>query len=168
MSKLWNLTRRCAAGFIAAQLLIVPVATGFSAAPASAATVSAEHGAWQGFSSGSLVGVMTRMDSGGIAAFVVKGDSYTLLLSNPNWSLKVGARVPVSVTIDGEVFTGTAVASDTDMIEMPNVTTNVLRQFVDGAKAVVDVNDGEIVWSLDLDGFTASMADALRLYRASL
>ena len=38
----------------------------------------------------------------------------------------------------------------------------VLKGFADGAQAVVDINDGDIVWTFDLDGFTAAMSDALK------
>jgi hypothetical protein len=168
-----RLARRFAAGLVAALLTLgtVSVSAVVSAEPTSAAILLTQHGTWQGFSindrGATLVGVKAEMIKGGLTAFLVKGDTLSLVLTDPNWDLRIGHRTPVRVQIDDETFIGTAIVSDHDSIEIQNVSLNVLKGFADGAKAVVNVNEGEIVWTLDLDGFTAAMSDALKRYSNS-
>ncbi|MGB8901624.1 MAG: hypothetical protein WCC90_21325 [Methylocella sp.] len=168
-----RLTRRLAAGLIATQLMLgtASVSALVSAAPASAATFLSQHGAWQGFFTAddgvTLVGARAEMTKGGTAAFVFHGDTLTLVLTDPDWDLKVNRHPPARVQIDGESFVGKAIVSGRDIVEIPNISMAVLKGFVDGAEAVVDINDGDIVWSFDLDGFTAAMSDALKSYKVS-
>lgn len=114
-----------------------------------------------------MLGATAKMTKGGTAAFVVKGDTLTLVLTDPDWHLKVNRRPPARVQIDGESFTGRAVVGGRDFIEIPNISMAVLKGFADGAEAVVDINDGDIVWTFDLDGFTAAMSDAMKAYKVS-
>lgn len=168
-----SLTRRVAAGLVAAQLMLgtACVSALISTAPASATTFLRSHGAWQGFVASSdgetLVGARAEMTKGGMAAFVAHGDTLTLALTDPAWDLKVNRRPPVRVQIDGERFIGKAVVSGRDFVEIPNISMAVLKGFADGAQAVVDIDNGDIVWTFDLDGFTAAMSDALKSYKAS-
>ena len=166
-----TLTRRCAAGLLAAQLIVGAVSTLATAAPAVAATVLDRHDAWQGFTTtldgDRLFGAITRMNHGGTAAFLITGDTLSLVMTNPDWDFRDGRTVPVRLTIDGETYTGSGTVRGSDMIEMPNVNKEVMGRFIDGAEATLDVNDGDLVWTLDLHGFTQAMADVVRLVKAS-
>ena len=172
MSNFASFARRCATGLVAAQLMFgaLTVTAVVVSAPAQAATVMDQHGAWQGFSTTidgrRLFGAITRMDRGGTAAFLVKDGGLSLFMTDPSWRLVDGKTMAVRLTIDGQSYTGTGIARGGDMIEMADVKRDVLTMFVDGAEAQLDVNSGDYVWTLDLHGFTASMADALRLVRA--
>ena len=168
-----TLIRRLAGGLIARQLILGAISIGSlaSSSPSEAATVTSPHGAWQGIATtgnGQMAyGAMTKLDKGGMVAFVVKGDT----LARPERSelnLRMSdGSVQVRLRIDGATYTGTAVVDDRDMIEIPNVSAEVLKMFAGGAQAVVDLGDGAAVWTLSLDGFTASMSDAVRYYQAS-
>ncbi len=168
-----TLIRRLAGGLIAGQLILGAISIGSlaSSSPSEAATVMSPHGAWQGIATtgnGQMAyGAMTKLDKGGMVAFVVKGDTLSLVLSDPSWNLRSDGSVQVRLRIDGATYTGTAVVDDRDMIEIPNVSAEVLKMFAGGAQAVVDLGDGAAVWTLSLDGFTASMSDAVRYYQAS-
>ena len=171
MSNFASLARRCATGLVAAQMLFgaVSVTTLALAAPAHAA-VAEEHGAWKGFTTTidgrPVFGVMADMTKGGTTAFLAKDGGLELVITNPTWNFEPGVTVPVTLTIDGQTYTGTGTSVGKDMIEMKGIGRNILAMFVDGAEAEVDVGNGAIVWTLDLHGFTASMADALRLFQA--
>jgi hypothetical protein len=168
-----SLTRRLAAGLIAAPLMLgtVSVSALIAAAPASAVTFLRQHGSWTGvLPTGAgevLTGAVAKMTEGGMALFGVKGDTLTLKLTNPAWDLKVGFRPRAYLEIDGKSFTGRAIVTSRDVIEIPDISIDVLKGFADGAQAVVDINDGDIVWTFDLDGFTAAMSDALKGYKVS-
>jgi hypothetical protein len=173
MIKLWHLVRHAAPGLVAAQLALGTVSASalFGAVPASAA-VLAQHGLWQGVAfrqdDRPVYGAITPMDHGGTAELVVKGDSLSLILSNPDWHFHVDLTVPVHVQIDGASYSGTGTVTRADVVEISHVSLDVLKMFVAGAKAKIDVNDGDVVWTIGLDGFTASMSDALRAYRGSV
>ncbi len=168
-----RLTRRLAAGLIAAPLMLgtVSVSALITAAPASAVTFLRQHGTWQGvLPTGAgevLTGAVAKMTKGGMALFGVKCDTLTLKLMDPAWDLKVGFHPRAHVEIDGKSFTGRAIVASRDVIEIPDISIDVLKGFADGAQAVVDVNDGDIVWTFDLDGFTAAISDAWNGYKAS-
>jgi hypothetical protein len=166
-----TLMRRLAGGLIAGQLMLGAISIGalVSSSPSSAATLMSPHGVWQGIvSSGQMAyGAMTKMDKGGTIAFVVKGDTLSLVLSHPDWDLRTDGSMRARVQIDGATYTGTAVVDDRDMIEIENVSSDVLKMFVDGSQAVVDLADGAVVWRLDLDGFTASILEARKYYKLS-
>jgi hypothetical protein len=164
---------RVAAGLVAALLTLgaVSVSAPASAEPASAASLLKPRGAWQGFSftrnGAPLLGAKIGTDKGGLIAFMTNGDTLSLVLMNPNWDLKIGHRAPVRVRIDNESFIGTAVVSDRASIEIPDVSLNVFKGFADGAKAEINVNNGDVVYKLDLGGFTAAMSDALEAQKRS-
>jgi hypothetical protein len=169
-AKTW--TRRLARGLIAGQLMLGAVSIGAlaTATPSHAATVLNPHGAWRGIAeiedSAVAFGAMTEMRNGGAAAFVVKRGSLSLVLTNSDWTLKNRASIDVSVQIDGTTYSGHGVASDRQTIEIPDVSTEVLKMFVDGSQAEINVNDGDIVWTLDLTGFTAAIVEAQGIVEA--
>ena len=167
-----SFTRRLAVGLIAAPLVLgtVSVTALVSAAPASAFTFLHSHGAagWQGFIPGedgeTWRGATTKMRKGGTTVLVVDGDTVSLILTNPAWDLKVDRRPPASVKVDGESFVGNAVVTHRDIIEISNISMKVIKSLADGAEAVVDIDDGDIVWTLDLHGLSAAMLEALKGY----
>jgi hypothetical protein len=166
---LFVLARRAAVGLIAAPLLLgAPLPILAAGAPA---TVYEAHGTWQSFSSqgarGPVFGVMTKMIKGGVAVLILEGDTVTMLLKDPTWDLSAEGEVPVRVDIDGAILNGAAVVSGRNLLAMPGITGKALNKLASGAEAVIDINSGEIVWSLDLHGFTAAMSDAVKLHNAS-
>jgi hypothetical protein len=156
--------RRLASGVMAGQLLFGALAIG-AATPSEAATVLRAHGAWHGVvdDSTAAFGAMTEMDNGGVAMFLVKNGSLSLMLGKCCWT--ADSDIDVSVRIDGRTFEGYAQLVNRETIEVPDVSREVLDMFVDGAEGVVNVDNGRIVWTLELDGFTASMADAMQYVR---
>jgi hypothetical protein len=162
-------------GLIAAPLVLgaVSVTALISAAPASAATELRPNGTggWQGLvptAAGEVfTGVMIKMNQGGIAFFGVNSDTMTLKLTNPKWNLNVGVRPRFCIKIDGKCFAGKAIVTSRDVIELPDLSTEVLAGFVGGREAIVNINDGDIVWTFDLDGFMAAMSDAFNYNKPS-
>ena len=171
MFKISSIVRRLAVGLAAASLMLGTVSAPASAEASGKTTILAVHGVWKSFSSRSnrktLLGIMTKMNKGGTTAIVTDGDTVSLILTDPSWNLKVNRRVPVRVTVDGHTLTGTAVVTSSDMIEMEDLTSNAVKELADGDEAVIDVNEGDIVWTLNLNGFTAAMGDIARLYKTS-
>jgi len=172
MPKTLSFFARCAAaGLIAAPLLLGAVSLpAFAAAPASVA-VHAVHSAWQSFSlatnRGTLFGAMTKMSKGGTAAFLIEGDSISMVLTDPSWDFVTSREAPVRVRIDGGSFDGTAIINSGSLIEMRDITSKALKELYAGAEAVIDIDRGHIVWLIDLHGLTAAMADAIQLSEAS-
>jgi hypothetical protein len=166
------LARRVAAGLIAAPLMLGAVSLqAFVASTPASAAAYAVHGAWQSFSlatsRGTLFGAMTQMSKGGTAAFIIGGDSISMVLVDPSWDFVTSREAPVRVQIDGGALTGVAIINEGNRIEMHGITSEALKELVAGAEAVINIDHGYIVWSIDLHGFTAAMADAMKLYKAS-
>ena len=144
-----------------------------AAPPAPAAqgiSYLSQHGAWQGFSTvvdgETVVGAMTHMSGGGIAALLMdKNGNLELLLADASWKLRDGMTIPVRLTINGTVYTFDAVAHGT-RIELSNVSKEVLQNLVNGGQAKFDVSNGAVVWTLALDGFYDSISDAVKVIQA--
>lgn len=164
------LSRRLAAGLVAAPLVFGMVSAPAFAAPAPSVIFLKTHGdgGWQGYyvKNGPEFefGAITEMNKGGFARIVVKGGAISLILTDPSWDLKANLRVPISVEIDGKTLTGTAVVMGRDIIEVPGAEM-LVKDFGAGAQAIININDGDIVWTLDLHGFTAAIWDASKVYR---
>jgi len=170
-----SFTRRLAAGLIAAPLVLGAVSVTALVCAIPAGAIATFHpvgsGGWQGFipdeDGEALAGVLTKMSKGGVFLFGINSHTRTLKLTDPKWDYKVGDHPRVCVKIDGVCFAGRAIVTSPDVIEIPDVSKDLLDGFFDGREAIVDIDDGTIMWTLNLDGFTAAMRDVARYYKAS-
>jgi len=171
MIKIGKLAKQCATGLIAAQLLLgtAAVSTLVPVASADAATLLVPHGAWRGMLASEAgekgFGIFTDMEKGGSAALVVKGEDAALAFTDPSWKLKAGDKVAVRVEIDGEGFTGEAIATDATTLQVADVSDDIVLKMAHGAQAIVNLDGGRVVWTLDLDGFSSSLSDAAKAYK---
>jgi len=107
-----------------------------------------------------LYGVETFLQNGAVAAFIVDGDTISLLLSDDGWKLTQGQAADIVIDVDGHKYQGHGAAPQANMIVAPNVTLEFVKAFVEGDTAVLDIGGG-VTWTLNLDGFTASFKEAL-------
>jgi hypothetical protein len=161
------------AGCVAPLVLATPAsACGASLAPPTSAAIMPQRGAgWRGFyiasDGANLVGARTAMNRGGSLTLVASDDATSLILSDPRWNLRVGRSAPVRLEVDGNFFTGSGTASCPDSFEIPNVALKSLKKLAVGAKAIINVDNGRIIWIFDLDGLAAAITDATQRYEAS-
>jgi hypothetical protein len=160
---------RALSGFIFAQLIIGAVSSFAwgAAVPAAAAaplgweTVHAEG------DDGMFVGARSRTESDGEFVFATDGTRFSIVFGNENWHLGRQSRfVPVSIKVDNVCFDGEAVVADRGGI-VADVTPELLKAFADGSTATIDINRGDVVWTLDLHGFSAAMLKARNYFLMS-
>jgi hypothetical protein len=141
-----------------------------AATPAGAFTYAnyhgyATHSYWQGFSvdvDGSpAVGVITRMEGGGSSiALLVRGRHVALVMDNDNWHLVSGAERRVEIVFgNGRTFTGVGTATSQTEIVVGGDRDEFVRQLMASREVEIVVNGTR--YTVDLTGFTASLADAL-------
>ena len=163
--------RRMATGLLAAHLCLGSVAlAGFGLAAASAVPAAAEeslpaHGAWPGFHTTvdgeSVVGAITEMSKGGGVAFAVSKGKIGFWMWKKDWTLPVGKTIPVTIKVGGDTYRGTAIVKEANFVAIENVGKDVVEQFMSSSEATLDFADVE--WTLDLEGFTPSVKDALNV-----
>ena len=107
------------------------------------------------------------MTAGRITAVLDEDGIYDLVIMNPTWHLDPGVCVPVALSANGKTYDVTGTSLGNDMIEMKNVSMDMLNTFAASGEAQIDVAYGRIVWTIDLHGFADSMTNVTRLYQAS-
>jgi hypothetical protein len=134
--------------------------------PASAKTV-AEHGYWstsEQVLDGSVATMArTEIDDGSIAAFILTRNEIRFRAQDDGWSLRAGQTTQIRITVDGEVYRGTATAVNDTEFETSDLSVEFLKKLINSREAVVEV--GGDSWRLNLNGLAASLGDAITRYQ---
>jgi hypothetical protein len=114
---------------------------GESAAQSKARVVS-KRGSWSAVVVGKAAMIVDQFDTGAkFAILAYPNGKLSLLLSHPDWRLRAGHRVEISVKIDNEVFKGTAVANDKGVLEVDNASKDLLEAVYRGRKGRIDAGE---------------------------
>lgn len=115
------------------------------AQPAPASTQSkviAKSGSWSLTRVGDGAMIVNQFNNGSKFAILVYPEGkLSLLLTHPDWRLQKGQKAQMSVTIDGEVYKGTAVADDYGMLEVDGASKDLLKALYNGRKGRIEVGN---------------------------
>jgi hypothetical protein len=137
-----------------------------AAAPASQANAFARHGSWSAVAVDGGVMVMDRFNDGSAFAIVDPSNGKLgLAVSAPDWHLRKGRQMSLSIDVDGTVFAGEAVAADGTTVVVGDITKSLIEALAKGQKAVVTVA-GER-FEMHLADAAPTLADAARYERTS-
>jgi hypothetical protein len=135
---------------------------------ASAAVID-DHGPWQStvdFVSGTkYCGVRTMLDSGAELRLLVRGNEVDLVATDQEWNMRENAVSRMYFSIDGQRFTGTAIAISSTTLVLNSLTEEFVDDFIIGRSMVI--NFGNIRWNIDLTGTVGATADLLACVRGS-
>lgn len=122
--------------------------TGPSARPAPATTAStqskliARRGSWSAVMIGEGAMIVDEFANGSKFAILAYPEGkFGLMLMHPEWRLRAGQRAEMSVTIDGEVYKGTAVANDKGILEVEGASREMLQRLYRGRQGRIEVGD---------------------------
>lgn len=112
-------------------------------APAPVSTQSkliAKHGSWSALLVGNGAMIVDEFANGSKFAILAYPEGkFGLMLTHPEWRLKAGQRAEMSVTIDGEVYKGTAVANDKGILEVDACSKEMLKALYKGRQGRIEV-----------------------------
>jgi len=165
-----SLSRRFAPAFLATQVAFAGGALLAATPPAAAAVhLIGEHEGWKAVSADEegqkFIGAVTEMAHGGQVAFGLEDGEVKLVLTRSDWPAPVGANVAIKITLDGVTYEGPGHVAAKDVVEIGDFNEAFIRTLAHSKQAVIKV--GEVTWTLDLDGFAESMADAVRLIKTA-
>jgi hypothetical protein len=108
-------------------------------APASAGEAIKQHGYWSailhtGDNGAPVCGVRTQMTNGAELRLIVIADEVQLVAYDPAWTIPQNSAARVSIDVDGEVYRGSAVASDASILVMGSLTPDFLEEFMNGLR----------------------------------
>jgi len=104
-----------------------------------------------------VCGVRTNMTDGANLRLMTVDNQVRMIAFNPYWTMRPGNTVAVTVSIDGDIFRGSASVVDGQTLVLPNLTRNFFGAFRDGDDMVADF--GGIRWHVGLAGSTAATDD---------
>ena len=115
------------------------------AAPTTVSTQSkliARRGSWSAVMIGEGAMIVDEFANGSKFAILAYPEGkFGLMLMHPEWRLKAGQRAEMSVTIDGEVYKGTAVANDKGILEVEGASREMLQRLYRGRQGRIEVGD---------------------------
>ena len=112
-----------------------------------------QHGSWRSVLIGQGAMVYDQFDNGAKFAILFYPEGkFGLLMGHPEWHLKAGQQASMTVRIDGDVYTGKAVANDNGLLEVDGVSKELLKALYNGRKGRIEVGD----YSFDM----TNLADA--------
>jgi hypothetical protein len=118
-----------------------PVAPAPSAQSSEARTLP-KHGSWKAVVIGQGSMIVDEFDNGAKFAILAYPEGKIgLLLSHPDWRLKRGQQIELTVRIDGEVFKGTAVINEKGFLEVDGVGKAFVAALYRGRKGQIEVGD---------------------------
>jgi hypothetical protein len=118
-----------------------PAAPPASAQPSEARTLP-KHGSWKAVVIGQGSMIVDEFDNGAKFAILAYPEGKIgLLLSHPDWRLKRGQQIELTVRIDGEVFKGTAVVNEKGFLEVEGVSKALVAALYRGRKGQIEVAD---------------------------
>jgi hypothetical protein len=135
--------------------------------PAAAAATLSQHGYWavvaDAASDGSPVcAARTPLSNGAELRLSVTGPDITLVASDPAWTLARGGEADVTITVDGEIYEGTAAVAGPTTLAVQSLTPAFLGRFMNGTRMIADF--GGVRWDVSLLGSgraTAALADCV-------
>ena len=112
-------------------------------APASTKSrVIAKSGSWSVTLVGQGAMIVDEFANGSKFAILAYPEGkFGLMLMHPEWRLRAGQRAEMSVTIDGEVYKGTAVANDKGILEVEGASREMLQRLYRGRQGRIEVGD---------------------------
>ncbi|MGE0577049.1 MAG: hypothetical protein AB7F22_26740 [Reyranella sp.] len=114
-------------------------------APTPASTQSklvARRGSWSAVLVGERAMIIDEFANGSKFAIVAHPEGkFGLMLMHPEWRLRAGQRAEMSVTIDGEVYKGTAVADDRGILEVDGCSKEMLQKLYRGREGRIEVGN---------------------------
>jgi hypothetical protein len=124
-----------------------------------------EHGSWIAKTDGRIVMIIDRFADGAKFGIADMGDHWSLMLSNPSWSLKVGQNYPMKIEVDGEIYSGKAVADDGTTLILTRTTEEFVKAVYTGREArIKTVNDN---FTMTLPEASAAMDDVASYRKTS-
>jgi len=109
--------------------------------PAEARQVS-QHGGWRGVQIGQGALVYDQFDNGAKFGILLHPEGrFGLMLSHPEWRLRKGQQVDMSIRIDDEVYNGKAVVNESGVLEADNVGKALVTAVYRGRKGRITVGD---------------------------
>jgi hypothetical protein len=140
-------------------------------APVNATEAVGQHGYWTtvsdtGGDGDAICGVRTQMTNGAELRLMVVGEEVQLVAYDPTWAMPADGETRVSITVDGEVYRGKAVAYDAKTLVVRNLTPDFLEEFMNGRKMEADF--GGAHWTVSLIGSsraTSAMGECMAAAR---
>jgi hypothetical protein len=78
--------------------------------------------------------------------------------------MKVGERLPVRVTVDGELYSGNALIVKQGMIKISGVGNDLVLRLAHGNQATVKIGRNGLAWKESLGGFAATLRDTVKAF----
>jgi hypothetical protein len=124
-------------------------------APVGASESMSQHGYWgvvttTGDDGRAICGVRTQMTDGAELRLIAIGEELQLVAYDPAWTMPADGAARVSIAVDGEVYHGKAVASDSNTLVVHNLSADFLEEFINGMKMEADF--GGAHWTVSLIG----------------
>jgi hypothetical protein len=127
-----------------------------------------QHGSWRAVLIGEGAMIYDQFDNGAKFAILAYPEGKLgLLLTHPEWRLRAGQRVEMSIRIDGDVYKGKAVANENGMLEVDGVSKELLKALYNGRTARIEVGEYRFDMTNLADAAAAIDDVAAHLQRAS-
>ncbi|TXL70300.1 hypothetical protein FHP25_35350 [Vineibacter terrae] len=108
--------------------------------------------------------VFIEDDGGGFnSAIIVNPDTIDFGITSEAWQVTPGASYDMQISIDGQVFSGTAIGTNNTTVQMRNINRAFLQNLYWGRSALIRVNQHDLV--LSLTGSKAIIDAGLRYLR---
>ncbi len=138
---------------------------GFFATPRANATETAmiaQHGYWSSVVDTTddgrhMCGVRTRMTNGGELRLEVIDDEIHLIAHDDRWHMMTNGTSHVTITVDGEDFTGDGKAVNGQTLVVASLTRGFIERFMDGDEMIA--NFGGVRWDVNLVGSSQVAAE---------
>ncbi|MFO1159404.1 MAG: hypothetical protein U1E60_11240 [Reyranellaceae bacterium] len=102
--------------------------------------VVAKRGSWSATLIGDGAMFIDQFDNGAKFAILAYPEGKVgLLLTHPEWRLKAGQRVEMTIRIDNDLYKGTAVANEQGMLEVDGASKDLLPALYRGRKGRIEV-----------------------------
>jgi hypothetical protein len=130
-------------------------------APVGAAETIGQHGYWvavsdTGNNGDAPCGVRTQMTNGAELRLIVVGEEIHLEAYDPAWTMPADGTARVSITVDGEVYRGSATSTDPNTLIVRNLSADFLEEFMNGRR--MEANFAGARWTVSLIGSSRAAA----------
>jgi hypothetical protein len=124
-------------------------------APVAATGAIGQYGYWvavsdTGQDGDTVCSVWTQMTNGAELRLMVIGEEVHLVAYDPTWTMPTDGAARVSIDVDGEVYTGKAVATDPHTLVVQNLSSDFVEEFMNGMRMEADF--GGARWTVSLIG----------------
>lgn len=143
-------------------------------APVAATETAGQYGYWAaasdtGKDGDTVCSVWTQMTNGAELRLMVMGDEVHLVAYDPTWTMQTDGAARVSIDVDGEVYTGKALATDPNTLVVQNLSADFVEEFMNGMR--MEANFGGARWTVSLIGSsraTSAMSECMAAARRRL